>query len=75
MTETELRNEIARRAPQMRVLTIGALFGTEQLDAVVEDRRGQYLWSAWRRQTDPPAIDAAPERTEAREAAGQLNLF
>ena len=78
MTETELRNDIARRAPQMRILTIGALFGNEQLDAVVEDRRGQYLWSAWRRQTDPPAIAAAPEVSdapEAREAADQLNLF
>ncbi len=63
MTETDLRNEIARRAPHLHVLTVGTLFGREQLDAVVEDQRGQYLWSVYAAELDPQPIEptvAAP---------------
>jgi len=78
MTETDLRNEISQRAPQMRVLTIGKLFNSDDLDAVVQDRRGQYLWSVWRRQTDPPAIAPTPRHRPVelpRITSGQLDLF
>ena len=68
MNETTLRNEIARRAPHLRVLTVGLLFGGKDLDAIVEDRRGQYLWSAYSRELDPAPI-AMPI------ASGQQTMF
>jgi hypothetical protein len=68
MTEADLRNEIARRAPHLKVLTVGTLFGREDLDAVVEDRYGQFLWSVYQRQVKEPAPAARP-------LPGQLSLF
>ena len=70
MTETTLRNEITRRAPGLKIVSIGRLFGGKELDAVVEDRRGQYLWSVYERELNPqppePALAPLP---------GQLSMF
>ena len=50
MTEQELRDEIERYAtPKLRVVQIGRLFCSE-MDAIVENETGQFLWSAWRRE-------------------------
>lgn len=58
MTETALQNEISRRAPGLKIISIGRLFGGKELDAVVEDRRGQYpnpLSRPWHRCPDNSA--------------------
>jgi len=70
MTESSLRNEIARRAPHLRVLTVGLLFGGKDLDAIVEDRRGQYLWSVYRREMNPQ-----PPEPAVATVSGQLSMF
>jgi hypothetical protein len=70
ITETTLRNEIARRAPEMKILLIGALFGGTELDALVEDRRGQYLWSVYRREMNPQ-----PPEPAVATVSGQLSMF
>lgn len=51
MTETELRAEIEREAPHLKILQIGELFG-RGLDAIVENRWGQCLWSVYARFPD-----------------------
>ena len=69
--EASLRKEIAHRAPHLTVLSVGPLFGRTQIDAIVEDRHGQYLWSTYARELDPQPIAPA----EADLLPGQLNLF
>ncbi len=48
MSEQQMRSEI--EAAGMRLLQIGRRFGSE-LDAIVENDVGQFLWSAYRRET------------------------
>ena len=67
MTETELRNEIARRAPDLKIIQIGGMFGSK-IDAIVEDCRGQYLWSVYARELNP-------QPKEHAEPAGGRTLF
>jgi hypothetical protein len=64
-----LREEIGRRAPHLRIVQAGALF-TSGLDAIVEDRKGQYLWSVYARELDPQ-----PPAAAAEPLPGQRNLF
>ena len=70
MTEASLRNEITRRAPALKIVSIGRLFGGKELDAVVEDRRGQYLWSVYERELNPQPPEPAPA-----PLPGQLSMF
>ena len=73
MTETALRNEITRRAPHLKIVTVGLLFGGQTIDAIVADSRGQYLWSVYAGILAPQpieSIDLAPA-----PLGGQKRLF
>jgi hypothetical protein len=65
-----IQSEISRRAPHLTIVRLGALFGRDALDAIVQDRRGQYLWSVYARELDPQPIEPSPA-----PLAGQLSLF
>jgi hypothetical protein len=67
----QLRAEIARRAPHLKIVLIGALFGRATIDAVVEDGRGQYLWSVYERELNPQP----QELVAAEPLPGQKSLF
>ena len=70
---TALRQEIARRAPRLKIVQIGLLFGKNEPDAIVEDARGQYLWSVWNRYCNPPPRN--PELPVSLAMPGQKSLF
>ena len=46
----ELRAEIARRGPELTIVAVGRLFG-DAVDAIVQDRWGQSMWSVYRKFT------------------------
>ena len=70
MTESTLRAEITRRAPHLKILRVGQLFGDPAMDAIVEDSRGQCLWSVYARELDPQPIAQADQ-----VPTGQGSLF
>lgn len=72
ITESELRKEIARRAPDVRILRIGPLFN-RSIDAIVENKWGQHLWSAYESQLESEPTQQATQSVEP--ADGQLSLF
>jgi len=63
-----LRNEITALAPDLEICSVGILVGQCDLDAVVSDRFGQYLWSHYRKEHDLHA-------ETAHVLPGQLSLF
>ena len=66
LSETDLRNEINRRAPSLRIILVVDI-EKDYLDAVVGDRWGQYLWSHYKNEH---AIN-----DHAEVLPGQLSLF
>jgi hypothetical protein len=71
MTESELRAEIKRRAPHLEIIQAGSLF-SRGLDAIVQDPRGQYLWSVYSRELNPQPIAEVPA---SPPLPGQKSLF
>jgi hypothetical protein len=73
MNEQEARNEmcreINRRAPHLKIVAIGRLFGPD-LDAVVEHDWGQCMWSVYVREMNPQPPEPAPAALP-----GQLSMF
>jgi len=75
MNEATMRAEI--EAAGLSVLRVGPLFGSE-LDAIVENGVGQFVWSHYRRQTGIGETKAAERETKAPERetpAAQGSLF
>ncbi len=70
----ELRAEIARRAPELTIVAVGRLFG-DAVDAIVQDRWGQSMWSVYRKFHGLGEPVVAPEPARQPAPLEQSSLF
>ena len=70
----ELRPRLPGRAPELTIVAVGRLFG-DAVDAIVQDRWGQSMWSVYRKfhGLGGPVVRREPARQPA--PLEQLSLF
>ena len=77
MTEAALCAEIRRRAPHLTIDHVGKLSVGMDLDAIVSDNVGQYLWSSYANELCPEPIVTRTSRYREMVSTlpGQKILF